>query len=110
MHNFLAPATYGEQWMGAEMERVFKPPFSTTSQQLDLDIVKALPQRSDALVLDFFAGSGTTGHAVRFCAEDRGSRRVISVLPEPTAETRPTRLGTRPFSGDLRRLGWVAQC
>ena len=43
---------------------------------------------SDALILDFFAGSGTTAHAVMALnAEDGGSRRCISVqLPEPTDE------------------------
>ncbi|MCC9206525.1 site-specific DNA-methyltransferase, partial [Arthrobacter sp. zg-Y769] len=42
----------------------------------------------DGLVLDFFAGSGTTAHAVMALnAEDGGSRRCISVqLPEPTPE------------------------
>lgn len=40
----------------------------------------------DALVLDFFAGSGTTGHAVMAeNAADNGKRRFILVqLPEPT--------------------------
>jgi adenine-specific DNA-methyltransferase len=43
---------------------------------------------SDALVLDFFAGSGTTGHAVLAQnAKDGGSRRFILVqLPEPVEE------------------------
>jgi len=41
-----------------------------------------------SLVLDFFAGSGTTAHAVMALnAEDGGNRRCISVqLPEPTDE------------------------
>jgi adenine-specific DNA-methyltransferase len=41
---------------------------------------------SDGLILDFFAGSGTTGHAVlNMNARDGGSRRFILVqLPEPT--------------------------
>lgn len=40
----------------------------------------------DAVILDFFAGSGTTAHAVALLnAEDGGRRRTISVtLPEPT--------------------------
>ena len=40
------------------------------------------------IILDFFAGSGTTAHAVMALnAEDAGSRRAISVqLPEPTPE------------------------
>ena len=44
----------------------------------------------DALVLDFFAGSGTTGHAVmEQNLEDAGSRRFVLVqLPEPIYEER----------------------
>ena len=43
---------------------------------------------ADAVVLDFFAGSGTTGHAVALAnAEDGGSRRCISVnSAEPTRD------------------------
>ena len=42
----------------------------------------------DVLVLDFFAGSGTTGHAVALANEaDGGSRRCVSVnSAEPTRE------------------------
>ncbi len=42
--------------------------------------------KDEDLVLDFFAGSGTTGHAVMAQnAEDGGSRRFLLVqLPEPT--------------------------
>ena len=42
----------------------------------------------DALVLDFFAGSGTTGHAVALAnAEDGGARRCVSVnSAEPTRD------------------------
>mgnify|MGYP000959973777 CR=1 FL=1 len=42
----------------------------------------------DCLILDFFAGSATTAHAVmQLNAEDGGNRKFIMVqLPEPTAE------------------------
>jgi adenine-specific DNA-methyltransferase len=42
----------------------------------------------EAVILDFFAGSGTTAHAVmQLNAEDGGSRKHIQVqLPEPTDE------------------------
>ena len=42
----------------------------------------------DALVLDFFAGSGTTGHAVALQnAADGGSRQCVSInSAEPTRE------------------------
>ena len=54
-------------------------------------LIKALTQLSterDSIVMDFFAGSATTAHAVmRLNAEDKGSRQCISVqLPEPTPE------------------------
>lgn len=44
--------------------------------------------RSDSLVLDFFAGSGTTAHAVlQLNADDGGRRRFIQVqLPEPLVD------------------------
>lgn len=43
---------------------------------------------TNAIVLDFFAGSGTAAHAtMQLNAEDGGNRRYISVqLPEPTDE------------------------
>lgn len=43
--------------------------------------------RSDALVLDFFAGSGTTAHAVASLnRDDGGSRRFLLIqLPEPVS-------------------------
>ena len=43
---------------------------------------------TNAIVLDFFAGSGTAAHAtMQLNAEDGGNRRCISVqLPEPTDE------------------------
>ena len=48
---------------------------------------------TNAIVLDFFAGSGTTAHAVMALnAEDGGNRRCISVqLPEPTDENSEAR-------------------
>lgn len=60
----------------------------------------------DSLVLDFFAGSGSTGHAVmRQNCEDGGSRRVILVqLPEPTPETSEARkVGFSTISQVARR-------
>lgn len=53
--------------------------------------------QADDLILDFFAGSGTTGHAVmQQNAEDGGRRRYILVqLPEPT-----------PPDSEARRAGY----
>jgi adenine-specific DNA-methyltransferase len=56
---------------------------------------------ADAVVLDFFAGSGTTGHAVALAnAADGGTRRCISVN---SAE--PTRAGS---NADLAGYATVA--
>lgn len=48
----------------------------------------SLATSSDSVVMDFFAGSGTTAHAVMALnAKDGGSRRCISIqLPETTDE------------------------
>jgi len=53
-----------------------------------LEHIVDLGASSDALVMDFFAGSGTTAHAVlKKNSEDGGSRRFIMVqLPEATNE------------------------
>jgi adenine-specific DNA-methyltransferase len=54
---------------------VFESPKPTG---LILRILETMPR--DAVVLDYFAGSGTTGHAVALAnAEDGGTRRCISI-------------------------------
>jgi adenine-specific DNA-methyltransferase len=63
-------------------------PFDTPKP---VDVAKRLIQsiaQGEDIVLDFFAGSGTTAHAVmELNAQDGASRRWISVqLPEPTAD------------------------
>lgn len=61
---------------------------------------------SDAIVLDFFAGSSTTAHAVmQLNAEDGGRRRFIMVqLPEPTLENSAAReAGFRTVADIARR-------
>jgi adenine-specific DNA-methyltransferase len=49
----------------------------------------AMSTEPDSVILDFFAGSGTTGHAVMALnQEDGGKRQFIQVqLPEPTDES-----------------------
>lgn len=51
-------------------------------------LVAATGDDKDAIILDFFAGSGTTGHAVmQLNKDDGGNRRFILVqLPEPIEE------------------------
>ncbi len=45
---------------------------------LMLDVLKITAMKKDSIILDFFAGSGTTGHAVlELNKEDQGKRKVI---------------------------------
>lgn len=66
---------------GVEFENG-KKPVAFVRRMLDM----ATTEDSDSIVLDFFAGSGTTAHAVlEKNFEDKGQRRFILVqLPEPT--------------------------
>ena len=59
----------------------------------------------DALVLDFFAGSGTTGHAVALQnAADGGTRRCVSIN---SAE--PTRPGSNAHVAGLRTVADITR-
>ena len=66
-------------------------------------------RKPDALVVDFFAGSGTTMHAVNLLnAEDGGRRRCILVTNNEVGETEERRLknlGYQPDSDEWQELG-----
>jgi adenine-specific DNA-methyltransferase len=66
-------------------------------------VIETMP--SDALVLDFFAGSGTTGHATALAnAADGGTRQCWSVnWAEPTREGSNARLAGYATVADLTR-------
>ena len=65
--------------------------------------------KPDATVLDFFAGSGTTAHAVmRLNQEDGGRRRSISVTNNEVSEDEAkalTKRGLRPGDAEWDELG-----
>ena len=65
-----------------ENDKIFSNPKPTSLIEKFINIVTS----SNDIILDFFAGSGTTAHAVMALnAEDGGNRKCISVqLPEPT--------------------------
>ena len=71
----------------AELKDMFgEPPFDTPKPvQLIKKIISLCTRANGDIVLDFFAGSGTTGHAVMSeNSTDKGNRRYILVqLPEP---------------------------
>jgi len=65
-----------------ELDEIFeKNPFSFPKpSDLILELLRQGSPNSNDLILDFFAGSGTTGHAVaKLNAEDGGNRRFILV-------------------------------
>ena len=90
-------------------DRVFDGPKPTGLVQRILEMATS----GNDLVLDFFAGSGTTAHAVALQnAEDGGHRRVVCVnLPEPTAEDSAAhKAGFNAVSEiTLARLSWVSE-
>ena len=73
-----------------ELKSVFdgKIPFDTPKPTRLIERVLQVAAGDDALVLDSFAGSGTTAHAtLRLNAEDGGSRRFILVELDDYADT-----------------------
>lgn len=66
---------YGTQLLSTIIDEKFPFP---KSLYLVKDCLESVCQKKDALILDFFAGSGTTGHAVlELNKEDGGHRRFI---------------------------------
>ena len=87
--------------------RVF--PFPKSLYAVEDTIRFFVKDKSNAVVLDFFAGSGTTAHAVmRLNRQDGGRRQSIMVTnnevsPEEAAELR--KRGLRPGDPDWEALG-----
>ena len=78
----------------AQMKELFNNRVFDNPKPLALiqDMISLIAEKDD-VVLDFFAGSGTTAHAVmKLNAEDGGKRRFIAVqMSEPTPETSEAR-------------------
>lgn len=100
MHNLLTPQTYGTGTNEDGSEEILKlmggdffdnPKPSSLIRVLVQAVTYDDPE---ATILDFFAGSGSTGHAVMdLNSSDGGSRNFILVqLPEPTPEDSSARL------------------
>jgi adenine-specific DNA-methyltransferase len=74
---------------GAELKEVFggEKPFETPKPSLLLERILELASDEDSLILDSFAGSGTTAHAVlKANAKDGGRRKFILVEGEDYAD------------------------
>ncbi|MCG7657500.1 site-specific DNA-methyltransferase [Wielerella bovis] len=88
---FNAPRNYQEFGTGTILLKSLfdgKEIFSKPKSVSFLDWILSISVSSNDLILDFFAGSGTTAHAImQLNAEDKGNRRFICVqLPEKTDE------------------------
>ena len=75
-----------------------------------MDCLKiAVGDKKDALIVDFFAGSGTTLHAVNLLnAQDGGHRRCICVTNNEVSAAEERSLlqrGLRPSDGEWRKCG-----
>jgi adenine-specific DNA-methyltransferase len=84
----------------------FPKPTTLLSRVLELGA-----KDSDSLILDFFAGSGTTGHAMMAQnAADAGSRRFILVqLPEPVDPTDKDQKTAADFCDQLGKPRTIAE-
>lgn len=73
------------------------------------DTLKIVTQKKDALIVDFFAGSGTTLHAVNLLnAEDGGNRRCILVTNNEVSADEAktlTEKGYQPGDDEWEKLG-----
>ena len=79
--------------------------FETPKPVRLLKRVLHLATDADSLILDFFAGSGTTAHAVfQINAEDGGNRKCITVqLPEVTDESSTARQAGYPNIAEISK-------
>lgn len=91
INSWLDGQEFGTATKGTKLvQKLFdgQSPFDTVKPiELLINLIK-FSFNSDDIILDFFAGSGTTAHAVMALnAEDGGKRKCISVqLPEPIEE------------------------
>jgi adenine-specific DNA-methyltransferase len=108
----------GDLWKGfyQDMGNVAKEgditfPSGKKPVRLVKQLIKWADNTRDAIVLDFFAGSGTTGHAVmQLNVEDGGKRTFILVqLPEPLDETNGDQKASAAFCDKLGKPRNIAE-
>ncbi len=90
-----------------EVQEIFegKSPFDTPKPTRLIRRMLEIATSPSSLILDFFAGSGTTAHAVMAQnALDGGNRKFILVqLPEPTPQDSPARKAGFPTIAHITR-------
>lgn len=86
-----------------------KFPFPKSLYSVEDALRIAVSDNKNAIILDFFAGSGTTAHAtMRLNRQDGGARQCISVTNNEVAVEEQTSLlksGLRPGDADWERWG-----
>jgi adenine-specific DNA-methyltransferase len=84
-------------------------PFPKSLYAVEDSLRFVLADNPDALVIDFFAGSGTTGHALmRLNREDGGNRRFVLVTNNEVSDTEASQMrksGLAPGDDDWESLG-----
>jgi adenine-specific DNA-methyltransferase len=86
-----------------------KFPFPKSLYAVEDSLRFFVKDKPEAIILDFFAGSGTTAHAVmRLNRQDRGRRQCVSITNNEVAADEQRALreqGLRPGDPDWERLG-----
>jgi adenine-specific DNA-methyltransferase len=80
---------------------LFKNPKPTS---LVLELIKMVTSKEDAIILDFFAGSGTTGQAVLELNKDGGARQFILCTSNEITDTNPNGVVYDVTSKRLKRV------
>lgn len=100
-------------WHGSKLVSALLPgrafPYPKALYAVEDAIRFVVADKPNAVVLDFFSGSGTTAHAVmRLNKQDGGQRQCISVTNNEVSAEEQRRLrreGLRPGDGDWEALG-----
>ena len=102
-------ATYQGSQLLAKLHGESRFPYPKSLYAVEDALRFFVKDKPDAVVLDFFAGSGTTAHAVmRLNQEDGGHRRSISVTNNEVSEDEAeslTKRGLRPGDAEWDELG-----
>jgi adenine-specific DNA-methyltransferase len=110
--NWTRPSHNARAW-GTDLLRAMMPdrrfPFPKSLYAVEDVIRLFVKEKPNAVVVDFFAGSGTTGHAVlRLNSEDDGLRTAILVTNNEVGVDEQRELqarGLRPSDADWESLG-----
>lgn len=106
-------ASHNAEQGGTNLQKFFIPgrkfPFPKSLYAVEDAVRFFVAQNADAIILDFFAGSGTTAHAVmRLNRQDGGRRQCISITNNEVAAEEQAALrsiGLRPGDPDWEKWG-----